>query len=175
MTPLKYWAGSWRLHSTGAGHKTMAAEPNPALSVLKDIHAAPGPEWWPPAPGWWILFALWFGVMLWLGWKTYHYSQRVRLRKATVRELRALSGREPRVMVAGINSLLKRAAIACYGRRRISALSGTAWLSFLSEHTAQDPAPEILASGAYRPSSFDLERDGKDILRWAEDWVKRHV
>ncbi|MDP7406676.1 MAG: DUF4381 domain-containing protein, partial [SAR324 cluster bacterium] len=26
------------------------------LAALRDVHLPPAVSWWPPAPGWWIIF-----------------------------------------------------------------------------------------------------------------------
>ncbi len=48
------------------------------LAQLRDIHLPADPEWWPPAPGWWIL-ALIAGVVLVYGvWRLIARWQRFR-------------------------------------------------------------------------------------------------
>jgi Domain of unknown function (DUF4381) len=106
------------------------------LRLLAPEHAPPAPGWWPPAPGWWVLALLTLGLLGWL-WRIWRDPRR-RPRRAALRELAALR-RAPlaeREIAWAIESLLRRYAIAIFGRRRVARLAGERWLAFLGERGA---------------------------------------
>ena len=127
-----------------------------ATLVLRDIHQATAPAWWPPAPGWWMLAALLVAVLvLWRWW---------RLRK--VRRLQAIArvfddavapasnpGEiELPAQIAAMSSLLRRAA-----RRRhphADTLQGEPWLALLDGNDPRRPFTQgegrLLLEGGFR-------------------------
>jgi hypothetical protein len=122
------------------------------LRQLAPEHAPPAPDWWPPAPGWWLLGLLALGLAVWL-WRIWRDPRR-RPRRIALRELAALR-RTPlaeREIACAIESLLRRYAIALFGRRRVARLAGERWLTFLGERGAGALHGELgrqLLSGAY--------------------------
>ena len=99
-----------------------------ATLVLRDIHQAAAPPWWPPAPGWWLLEAL--GLLAVALWAWFAARRRKRRRAiAAIFDQMLAAADTPSAQVAAMSELLRRA-----GRRRDPAadrLQGDAWLEFL--------------------------------------------
>lgn len=118
------------------------------LAQLAPSHAPPPPGWWPMAPGWWLILLL--GVLLAWGLARWWRNPARRRRLAALAELRriraatgAAGGSETAAESArAIENLLRRYAIAVFGRSRVAALSGEAWLNFLGAAGAQPLAGE---------------------------------
>ena len=132
------------------------------LSQLAPAHAPPPPGWWPPAPGWWGL-ALLLGLVA--AALVYVYRRPSgRLRRAALRELKRLeNGPNDDVRLAGeLERLMRRYAVAAYGREAAARLAGSAWLAFVVEHGGKDLAGETgeaLLRAAYGgPARVDRAR-----------------
>ncbi len=130
----------------------MNLQPAPTLQ-LKDVHPGIAPDWWPPAPGWWLLLGVALLLALWLGrwWLLRHRRRRELARYFDETLARAAS---PPAQVAAMSELLRRAA------RRIDPqadrLQGEAWLAFL-DAGMKPPAflhgpGALLVDGAFRPA-----------------------
>lgn len=117
-----------------------------ALAGLRSIHNPPPPGVWPLAPGWWLLIllcillpvAVYFAVQLLKARRL-----RLRVRKLAIAEFEQLNqawteNPDPEVALAELALLLRRAAVAKFGKQQVAPLSGEAWLSFLKIN-----APEI--------------------------------
>ena len=106
------------------------------LTALAPAHAPPPPSVWPPALGWWILAAL--TVAAAAGALTWWRAPRLRRRRGTLRELRRIraAAADPQTTARAIESLLRRYAMAMFGRDRVARLTGEAWLAFLGSEGA---------------------------------------
>jgi len=123
----------------------------PADLVLRDVHAAPATPWWPPAPGWWLVFALCVvcaTVLLVI-------AHRRRVRRRTIERLfdAAIARAEtPTAQVAAMSELLRRAA-----RRKdpdADRYQGERWRAHLDAGARQalfdGDAGALLLEGAFR-------------------------
>ena len=117
--------------------------------ALRDIHGIDAAPWWPPGPGWWVL-ALLAVVILALSrrgsrlhWRWLLSPLRRLLgrlfapawRIEGARELRRLrrdlGRRAPAEIATDLSALLRRIAMARFGRAACAGLHGTAWLDWL--------------------------------------------
>ena len=121
------------------------------LTQLAPAHAPPPPSAWPPAPGWWALAGLALALAATVLW--WWRDPRRRRVRAALRELRRIraAAPDPQHSARAIESLLRRYAMAVFGRERVARLTGEAWLALLG---AQGGAP---LAGEY----------GRDLLRAA--------
>lgn len=104
------------------------------LAQLAPSHAPPPPGWWPLAPGWWVLaivLAL-IVVAVWL-WQR---RPQVRLRRAALRELARLekSMADDADLASELTRLVRRYAVARFGRDSVASLSGSRWIDFVVAH-----------------------------------------
>jgi hypothetical protein len=118
------------------------------LQQLAPAHAPPPPGWWPPAPGWWgLALLLLIAVVLPLLWLR---RPAQRQRRAALRELRLLeaSAGDDASLARGLEHLLRRFAIARFGREPVARLSGEHWIAFVAAHggaaLAGEPGRELL-------------------------------
>ena len=112
------------------------------LAQLAPPHAPPPPGWWPPAPGWWGLALLLVLVAMMLIYG--HRRPAAHLRRVALRELEALArGQNDDVRLAGeLEQLMRRYAVAAYGREAAARLSGADWLAFVVAHGGKELAGE---------------------------------
>jgi hypothetical protein len=164
-----------------APHPGVAAQSAPATLELRDIHLPADPPLWPPAPGWWLVSAL-FLVALALGGQRAWRAHRVQVRRRRIldelTELGARLGQEGNgaELAAGVSALLKRIALTRFDRMEVAHLTGTAWLEFLDRHGgggafAQGPG-RVLADGPYAPTSTV---EANALLDLAQDWARRNT
>ncbi len=127
-------------------------QPAPDI-ILRDIHQLPPPPLWPPAPGWWIVAAL-FGLAALAGWLWLARRRRYRRSVARMFDEAVAAASDPQAEVAAISALLRRAA----RRHRADAdvLDGQAWLTALDEGAKtplfQAGTGRLLIEGVYRPN-----------------------
>ncbi len=135
------------------------------LKQLAPAHAPPPPGWWPPAPGWWIV-----AVLLLLSITALVYLRRRpagQLRRTALSELRNLEATpgDPTRLAKELEHLMRRYAVAAYGREAVAGLSGESWLAFIVSHGGRDLAGEpgqSLVRAAYGGPAQD------DCKRWLE-------
>jgi hypothetical protein len=134
------------------------------------------PGWWPPAPGWWGV-ALLLAVAVVLARAAMHPSRR--RRRAALRELRAVRARvhDPLASARSVESILRRFALAQFGRERVARLTGKPWLEFLADHSGGRLSPslgaQLMASAFGNAAPEDAADVRKSWLGAAEAFVKR--
>jgi len=144
------------------------------LSQLAPAHAPPPPGWWPLAPGWWML-----AILLVLVAVALVYWQRrpaVRLRRIALRELKDLEATagDDIVLARELEHLLRRFAVARFGRDMVAQLSGERWIAFIVAHGGaawSGSAGASLLRAAYGGGAVNSER-----TRWlngARAFLKR--
>jgi len=148
-------------------------DPLAALHPLRD--PAPIP-WWPPAPGWWLLFALALVALSLLAWWLLRRRRRNAYRRRALARLQELQQRYPgdagaQAHAAAVNALLKSVALIAYPRREVAACSGRQWLEFL--HSTAPPGarfPDGFADAGYRadPPDIDLEQSHRAAAHWLQ-------
>jgi len=150
----------------------------PALD-LRDVHAPPLPDFWPPAPGWWIAAALLAVLLIVVSVRLYRRYRLHRLRREVLASLDTVSAGYSAETAVGfvteVSMLLRRVALRRFPRRRVAALFGTDWCRFLDE-TGGDGgfsrgAGQVLASGPY---AARVEVDPGALTALARRWIRRN-
>jgi len=123
---------------------------------LRDIHLPPPPDFWPPAPGWWLLVAILLALLAWalvIAWR------RARLRQAQRRLLALLDELERR---------------GTHEPRQLAQLS----MHFLDSSGgnggfANGPG-RVLAEGPYMPE-LPGEYDPVGVTALVRDWIRKNA
>lgn len=146
------------------------------LSALRDIHMPEPGGFWPPAPGWWILFALVIGLTVWGALVIHRKRRNNRWLKTALAELTELAAAQQHnpSWFNELNRLLKRAARVRFPQQRPESLSGDAWVSFLVEtsprQTTDDQARfRALVQSCWRP---DPDIEPHQALSAAKRWLE---
>lgn len=83
------------------------------LQQLRDVHPPPPASLWPPAPGWWLLWALGLAVIAWATARAHARRQRAAPWQAALRELERIEASTVRAddRMQAIALLLRRLAL----------------------------------------------------------------
>ena len=160
--------------------------PDPtSLQNLNDIVLPAQVGWWPLATGWYILSALLFIVLAWLGYQSLRRWFKNRYRRAALQELRSLAdgmrnGEHRDSSLRQIPILLKRTALSIYPREQVASLAGKDWRRFLNSRLRNPSFAESVAStlDTVSYSAGDLSRVDKRsataLLSASRHWLKHH-
>jgi hypothetical protein len=122
------------------------------------------------------------GLTIW-AWR---WHRRALANRYRVEALRALSALEPRARdgrtradaLVQIAELIKRTAIAAYGRTEVAQLSGKAWVQFIHDRGfVADGAATLLDDLEYRPQASLAamsDADTNALVRAARAWIEGH-
>jgi len=156
-----------------------------SLQHLHDIVVPAPPAWFPPAPGWYALgFSLSLLLVYFLLRRYRHYRQN-HYRRQALRELDELKqqwqqNRPAAQWLPRLPVLLKRAALAAYGRQQVAALSGTQWLRFLDRTAGKtlfnnNYGQLLLQCGYAPPVSLRLQTDRiQTLFSLTRIWLTNH-
>jgi hypothetical protein len=143
--------------------------PATSLDRLHDLALPPAVPWWPPAPGWYVVFALalfaaaWITLRAWKRWQSNAY------RREALCELASLE------RPAAIAELLRRTALAIAPRQVVAEKTGTAWLDWLAAQFPE-PMPDTvrtqLTAGVYGLPTASEELSA--LRDYAARWITRH-
>jgi hypothetical protein len=150
------------------------------LDQLAPDHAPATAGWWPPAPGWWAIAVI--AVLVIVGLARLWHDPYRRLRRAALRELRSIraSAAESAALATAIETLLRRYAVAVFGRDRVARLTGEAWLGFVcaegGDALAGGPGRSLLSAtfgGRVSRSDPAAEQDRERWLAGADAFIRR--
>ncbi|NID16028.1 DUF4381 domain-containing protein [Luteibacter yeojuensis] len=146
---------------------------------LRDIHLPQVSPWWPLAPGWWVLLALFaLGVTVLVvalrrraAWRRYVDASLADLREATARH--AENG-DALAFAAAASQLVRR--VARMRDPRSVTLSGAAWRDALA---AMTPAHDVAALAELdeakyrRGADLDVARSAREVEAWVRAAMRR--
>ena len=97
---------------------------------LQDIVIAPAAQWWPLAPGWYVLIGSVLVLVIYSVWGSIRAVKRRRARRAALQQLTALQ-QQPDSNINDITLLLKQAALAYFPQACIHNTDNAAWWAFV--------------------------------------------
>jgi len=111
---------------------------DPTQLSLRDLHLPEPIDWWPLAPGWWLLIALalfGLGWLLLLAWRTRRFNapRRYTIRALAELEAEYLTNRNPVALGRQVSALLRRGMLAYAPRHEVAGLTGDSWLKWLDQ------------------------------------------
>ena len=157
-----------------------------SLQNLHDIVVPDPIPWLPPAPGWYalgltgLLLLIWFCANRYLAWNRNRYR-----REALVELDRFEKDLEEttqyRKILPQLPQLVKRTALAAYGRAQVASLAGSDWLAFLDNTGSTDVFGKgegsLLLQCSYEPAT-SLEAVSKghisDLCKVIRRWINKH-
>lgn len=139
-----------------------------SLDNLRDLVVPPSVPWWPPAPGWWGLFALVALAVVVFAWRRGRAWHADAYRRVARRELRAATS------AVEVAEILKRTVLVAYPRAEVAALSGSEWCRWLAEQLGK-PLPVRIVD-ALTAGVFSRQSDAQmpDLRTFAYEWVQSH-
>ena len=159
--------------------------PQDPLAALNPLREPAMIGWWPLAPGWWVLIALFItaiAVLCYILRKRHKNNAYRRLALLQLKEINTkLETGDPdsttvHIAITATNALLKTVALRVFPRHDIAALSGSAWLDFLNSTTRNNTEtatfPAEFANAAYQKQKLNL--DMQQICVATEHWIKTH-
>ncbi len=156
---------------------------------LQNLHDIISPEqvaWLPPAPGWYALgFSLfllcsWFSVQKYLVWKRNEYRREALIELDKIGTQLADNAKYQQFLPQ-LPQLVKRTAIAAYGRNLVASLTGNDWLAFLdttgSTHLFTKGSGQLLNDCSYLPAAQLAQFSREQIAglqKAVSYWIRNH-
>lgn len=156
--------------------------PDP-LSELRDLHLPAAVSPWPPAPGWWILLALFVLLIVVVGYMLAHYlDSRKYRRKALAEHSKICSLEGDKERIQNFLELLRRTVISATGETHSASLQTDEFLNFLQESCSKKSLfncdREKLDQALYSPLLGDEIEGLRDlcdlIMTDSRNWILEH-
>ena len=161
----------------------------PALTSLQNLHDIVVPDpvaWLPPAPGWYavglslLLVLGWFSVSKYLAWKRNQYRREALAEFGELKTQLAANSRYQQLLPE-LPRLVKRTAMAAYGRDLVASLTGDEWLGFLNNTGSTmlftEGKGRLLNECSYQSTAQLAQFSGEEVAGLQEAvffWLRKH-
>jgi hypothetical protein len=135
------------------------------------------------APGWYVLGGLFLVLIVLLTWLLVKYFKSNLYRKHALQflnntEQKLLPEKEFDLIVYQTQMLIKRVAMARYGRQNVSGLRGSQWTAFINttwrEKSFDDKDEELLNQNFYQPKQNISADEATNFVEKSRRWIKKH-
>jgi len=151
---------------------------------IRDIHLPAPIDWWPLAPGWWILVSIILGLLV-IGMIIFYWRRHHALCRSVQQHLKTIESKyqesqDAIQLVKSISVLLRRTSITSFPGAEIASLTGQDWLSFLDEFLSKSPHENGFSSGVGKvlieaPYNPNCEVNTEELLVLSRFWLKKHT
>ncbi|MBG10259.1 MAG: hypothetical protein CMD92_03745 [Gammaproteobacteria bacterium] len=153
------------------------------LAQLADIHLPAEISFWPPAPGWWILGALFLATASIIAKKLYDRAEQRKAYRYALTELESCLERLSNTQTDGegkllryvndVNTVLRRVALVKFPESGVGSLAGESWVAFIrrtgDSSLLNDQVSAALAHGRFRRH---IELDSQTLHQVAYNWIR---
>lgn len=151
--------------------------PTDPLARLNPLREPAAIDWWPPAPGWWLLAVLLLCGCIALALWSWRRHRRNRYRAQGLAALAAIEAeyrrdRDAAALAGAVNALLKTVALKAFPRTTVAGLHGEAWAGFLNDTGDRGQAFDAAMASAHYRAASDL--DCAALCDQAARWIRRH-
>lgn len=148
-------------------------DPESIIGLLEPLREPNPIDWWPLAPGWWILATVTLALVvygLYRAWLFHRRAAPIRAARQAFAKLEAAKLSDAQ-SAAQLGVLHRRLAIGVAGRRASAGLTGAAWAEFLNSLTkSQEPHFDAtLVEFAYQAQV--KHQDCQDALQATRLWL----
>ena len=146
---------------------------NPQSIELRDIRYPSEIDWWPMAPGWWIVIILIVILLFVVIFKLYQKYNENRARRAALSWLKSIQNdniirSDTKELTKTLSTLLRRTMLAYVPRNEVANLVGDRWLDFLDqgldENYFSQGEGRCLITEPYKGSMSDENIDVEKLL-----------
>lgn len=149
-----------------------------ALAQLKDIHLPEAVGWWPPAPGWYGVMVVIFGLIVLITLLAYRRYLNAQAKKQALVLLKTYivqyeKDRNTQLMSARVSELLKRVALVYFPRHQVASIHGQEWIDFLSKTGKKidfEPVKTMLLDLPFKPND---KTNLDPLLIRAKLWIQQ--
>ena len=152
--------------------------PQDPLANLQPLRAGEAIDWWPLAPGWWVLLAIAIALLFALALHLRRRHQRNAYRRIALAQLQALhtaytSEQNASDYLSRLNALLKSVALRAYPREQVASTYGVQWRNFLN----RDLPPALQFPPGFEAAAYQKTCPDLDLARLhlsARHWICKH-
>ena len=137
-------------------------------------------SFWPPQPGWYVLFGLLLFVLCYALYRYIIHRKKNRYRSIALREVQSLPVQKPDISeLILLNRILKATALQGFPRSTVAALYGEEWLHFLDSTAVGSnfkEAGDLLVNSSYhKAETLEIEsQQWANLLVISKYWIKKH-
>lgn len=145
----------------------------PVNLPLHDIHLPAPINWWPLAPGWWILAGLVLLIPIFI-WGFSRFRQRRKLQRLALLQLEKITELPETELLVALSRLLRQAAISHFPQQDCAGLSGQDWLQFLDRPFHDQPFSAGIGSClSDAPYRSEMQIDTVALVELCRRWLKK--
>ncbi|MEM1402898.1 MAG: DUF4381 domain-containing protein [Pseudomonadota bacterium] len=137
--------------------------PEAIVGLLEPLRSPDAVPFWPPAPGWWVLGALWLALLtyaLFRLWQRHQRGAALREARAEIERIAASSMTTERCC-SEVAALQRRVALHLGERRVMASMVGRDWADALNKLASDDSSyfSEEVVALHYAPTVSDEARE----------------
>jgi len=154
------------------------------ISGIGPMIAPEGLAAWPPAPGWYAVFALVCLLLIFFLGRFARSWRRNGYRREALRQLESIRNLTSEQVlaadIASLNRLLKITAMHHYSRERVASLTGKQWLEFLDSSCSRSnfiavPGSLLADSGFQASAQLNITPERwTGLLEETNRWIRKH-